>query len=1308
MKTPALQSVKVTTRRTQSPSGLLTPAKSRPGRTVRHALATGVVILAAVVATPRETRGAVVDTTFSLGADGLWNVGANWSNGVPNNGVDTYNVFIDSNPGTNVTVTLNTVATISNLTVAAGDALAINNAQSLTIANGGGVTNNGVISLNSTGSNTDLLLGLNPTLNGSGALQLGANAANRVFGSGTVTNSATHTISGGGSLGIDLIGINNAGTIDANLSGVSMTVDPRFGLGLTNTGTMRASNGGILVLSGNGAGTFNNTGGTISALAGSEVLLSSASVTGGTLSTSGGGVIRIASFVTAGVSDVNNTGAFVISNGATMNVSGSLNNTGTLTVLSSGSNTDLTLTGNTVLTGNGTLTFTGPTSRLFGVAHLTNDSTILGEGNVGVNQTRFTNNGLIDANLTGKTLIVDPGNVANAFVNAGILRASNGGFLNLTGNGGGVFTGTGGGIITATGSGSEVRLTGGVNIVDSAFSTSAGGVIRNSNFDNASLSNVTNNGVFIASDGSNTNVSNTITNNGTFTLLSTGNTTNLLLTGDLALTGTGTVNLVAPTSRISGAFRLTNSSTIQGEGNVGANSASITNLGLIDANLTGRTITVDPGNVANGLLNSVTGIMRASNGGFLNLTGNGGGDFTNNGTFEALNASTLSMDPSAVLTNNLAGVLTGGTYRSVATGGGTFASASLTNRAGSTISGFGNVTPRPTNFGLIRSSGGTLTFANGIQGGSGTVQIDPGSTLDLSGGSSSSSADNLIHNGNTPGSLNLGANNFLVEADYSNANFGTGNAFNKRANVAGSGEIRASAPFTISTAGSLNFGNVHVGDTANLSYTVNHNGTAGLSPQVRTALQTSVNGGNITDSRLSGAGVTASNLAPIAAAAASPSLGVTFTASAAGALTGQQIHVESNFDNVAGVNLAITGAAYRYANPTAHTPEPVNFGNFHVGAPAPSQSLSITNNVPADGFSEALNASIGGATGGVTASGSFGLLAPGATNNTALSVGISTATAGSKNGTATITLTSDGTGSSGLGTTALTAQTVNVTGAVFRLASPTAHAPEPVVLPNQHVGGTLTQALTVGNSAVNDGFSEGLNAAFTGTTGGATTSGSFTNLAAGSTNSTSLLVGVDTATAGAKSGTATLGLTSNGAGTSGLGITNLTSQTVNIQAQVNHAADADFIFTTGSGTLTQNNATTYTLNFGPVLQGTGTISAALAVLNFLQDATFQDTLGGTFDTGTVNDFQLSGFTNFSGLVTGGTSAKGISFDTAQPLGTYSDSLTFNPTSTNASSSLNLAPIQLNMSVQVVPEPASAMLLAVGGGMFLLRRRRAKA
>ena len=76
------------------------------------------------------------------------------------------------------------------------------------------------------------------------------------LGSGTLTN-VNNLIQGEtknlGSIGFGQIGIINqsAGVIDANASGFALDVEPSA-VGLTNAGTMRASNGGILFAQRNG------------------------------------------------------------------------------------------------------------------------------------------------------------------------------------------------------------------------------------------------------------------------------------------------------------------------------------------------------------------------------------------------------------------------------------------------------------------------------------------------------------------------------------------------------------------------------------------------------------------------------------------------------------------------------------------------------------------------------------------------------------------------------------------------------------------------------------------------------------------------------------------------------------------------------------------------------------------------------------------------------------------------------------------------------------------------------------------------
>ena len=115
-----------------------------------------------------------------------------------------------------------------------------------------------------------------------------------------------------------------------------------------------------------------------------------------------------------------------------------------------------------------------------------------------------------------------------------------------------------------------------------------------------------------------------------------------------------------------------------------------------------------------------------------------------------------------------------------------------------------------------------------------------------------------------------------------------------------------------------------------------------------------------------------------------------------------------------------------------------------------------------------------------------------------------------------------------------------------------AHTPEPLVFGSHHVGDSTgnTLALTVSNTAVADGYSEKLNAGFGSASAGFSAGGTVTGIVAGASNSTSLTAVLNTATAGAVSGTATLTLASNGTGVDGKGVTALSSQTANLTGAV--------------------------------------------------------------------------------------------------------------------------------------------------------------
>ncbi len=245
----------------------------------------------------------------------------------------------------------------------------------------------------------------------------------------------------------------------------------------------------------------------------------------------------------------------------------------------------------------------------------------------------------------------------------------------------------------------------------------------------------------------------------------------------------------------------------------------------------------------------------------------------------------------------------------------------------------------------------------------------------------------------------------------------------------------------------------------------------------------------------------------------------------------------------------LTGTVYRLAAASDHLPEPVGFGELHVGDPA-NQALTFSNEAAADGFSERLNVSVSGVTGDANAAGAVVQLGAGSTDNSSITVGINTATAGVKAGTAELAIGSDGDGINSLNQTALPGQTVNLSGTVFRLANPTDHTPEPVIFDDRHVGDGANQSLTITNDVTPDGFSESLNVSISGTSGDVAASGGISLLGAGITDGSSINLSIDTATAGHKAGTATLGLESDGSGVNGLAVTALPDQTVNASGDV--------------------------------------------------------------------------------------------------------------------------------------------------------------
>ena len=623
-----------------------------------------------------------------------------------------------------------------------------------------------------------------------------------------------------------------------------------------------------------------------------------------------------------------------------------------------------------------------------------------------------------------------------------------------------------------------------------------------------------------------------------------------------------------------------------------------------------------------------------------------------------------------------------------------------------------------TNTGTIIANAGTLSFAQGVSGTAGTLQTT-GGTLSL-GATSTAGTVNI-----GSGALVLNNKSLTVSSEYTN-NFGTGNSFNRNAGVTSggsSGVIKAADIAGGAAVGSfqqlsidggattsagnvtLALGNIHVNSSIGTQYGIyNKEATGGVT------LRGAIQGSNV-NTRLSGTGVNVTGSSWTAAAGSSTNKTVTLTGTSAGAVN-STIDIVNNFANTNSQTLTITGGVYQYAQ-VGVTPSPVVFTNRHVGDAA-TQALSITNtNIgTASGYQELLNANVTGTSGSASGSGSFTNLGVGATNST-ITVGLNTSAAGNQSGAVTITPVSNGTGTSGLGNTTLNNKVVSVSGNVYQYAQPTFSGSNPVNFGIVHVGDTAAQAVGITNtSAAPAGYQEKLNASISTASTGINTAGSINGLAQGA-SSTALSVGIDTATAGSRSGTATVALVSDGAGTSGLGTTNLASQNVSVLGQVNNYSAVGLAQTGGAGNFS-GSGTNYVFDLGTITFGTGSAAGTLSLANTGGSAAFTDYLNGAFNLAGVSNFTLTGFSSFTALA-GGSSVIGLGVAlNNNTIGSFDQFVTLTPTGYNASGySGALSPIQLELKgnvVAAVPEPASYAMFIAGLGLMagIARRRRQQA
>jgi hypothetical protein len=545
----------------------------------------------------------------------------------------------------------------------------------------GNIQLNNIISVLGNTHPSRLVIDGDVTLAGNGWVETSTSTTNEICRHFNHSHRFTNqsTIHAAGKIGCNTMAITNEGLIVADRTN-RLTVDPDDTPAdgqdpLINTGTMKASGGGTLRLD---RGTFNNTGGTITAENASVVELHDyADVSGGTLQTTGSGefqvsgagsVVRDLTLSAGSILVVPDTRSLMPQGTVTIDGELRLDGTGVGATLVVRSPVFLDGAGEVVLSdadGNrfsfagfdggyrltSSIPVRGATGSVYGLAHgiaLTNNSTITADGTnmllinpVGSpldGQPGVVNTGTLRA-VNGATMRLHEGSFDNT---GGIIRAENASVVELHD-----YADVSGGVLQTTGSG-ELQVSGANSVIrDLTLSTGSTFVIPNTRS--------------LRPEG-------TVTIDGELLLDSTGGGATLVVRSPVFLDGAGEVVLSDSTGNrfssggFDGGHRLTSSIPIRGAtgGVYGlAHDIALTNHASITADGT-NSLYIDPHNTPidgqPGVVN--TGTLRATDGATMRLAG---GSFDNTGgVIEALNGSLIELHDGASIT--------GGQLRSVGTG----------------------------------------------------------------------------------------------------------------------------------------------------------------------------------------------------------------------------------------------------------------------------------------------------------------------------------------------------------------------------------------------------------------------------------------------------------------------------------------------------------------------------------------------------------------------------------------------------------------------------------------------------------------
>ncbi len=436
--------------------------------------------------------------------------------------------------------------------------------------------------------------------------------------------------------------------------------------------------------------------------------------------------------VTVGNLFIDSGSSLTIGNNLELIATGTIFNSGQITVNAAANGTFLSITGAVTLTGGGTVTLTNGNAiiRQDGTGSLTNvNNTIAGAGQIGNDGLTFINQaaGTVNANSASALLI----NAAGV-VNQGTFEATGSGTLQVAAT-----VGNAGGTISA-GSGASVQFQTGAHIEAGTLSSAVGAAFFGTTsstviLDGITLGPLTNAAVFTVSNNLDTQLMGTINNTGSITVNAAANGTALSIVGAVTLTGGGTVALTNANAWLredAVNSSLTNfNNKIVGSGQLGNNGLTFVNqaAGIVNANINGAALQVN----ANGVVNQ--NLFEATNGGILqvnvtvdnvnaNITATGtgsqvqllGGARIEGGTLNELSGATFfgSTTSTVILDGSTEGPLTNAAAFIISNSLDTQVMGTINNTGSMTVDAAGNGTALSAVGPVTLTGGGTVTITN--------------------------------------------------------------------------------------------------------------------------------------------------------------------------------------------------------------------------------------------------------------------------------------------------------------------------------------------------------------------------------------------------------------------------------------------------------------------------------------------------------------------------------------------------------------------------------------------------------------------